>query len=219
MIVGNLANTVTLGGYSGDPTNQVDAVQGITQEVKAANPNANIYYDSCNTSTTATAPASCSPQTLSEIKSADLVVVFAGTDENVADEGHDRTTLAMPGNYDSMIQQVAAVGNPRMLLAIQSDGPVQIYDVQHYFPAILFSGYNGEAQGQALADVIFGGRTRPAIWTSPGTRTTASCRRSRTTASRPRTPAASAAPTCTSLKNRRTPSATGSATPSSSTPD
>ncbi len=156
VIVGNLANTVTLGGYSGDPTYQVNAVQGITQEVKAANPNANIYYDSCNTSTTATAPASCSPQTLSEIANADLVVVAAGTDENVASEGHDRATLAMPGNYDSMIRQVAAVGNPRMLLAIQSDGPVQIYDVQHYFPAILFSGYNGESQGQALADVMFG---------------------------------------------------------------
>ena len=62
----------------------------------------------------------------------------------------------MPGNYDSMIQQVAAVGNPRMALAIQSDGPVQIYNVQKCFPGILFSGYNGEAQGMALADVMFG---------------------------------------------------------------
>jgi beta-glucosidase len=156
VIVGNLANTVTLGGYSGDPTYQTDAVQGIRQAVKAANPSANVYYDSCNTSTTATAPASCAAQTMSEIKSASLVVVFVGTDENVASEGHDRTTLAMPGNYDSMISQVAAVGNPRMLLAIQSDGPVQISDVQHYFPAILFSGYNGQDQGQALADVMFG---------------------------------------------------------------
>ena len=108
------------------------------------------------TSTTATAPAPCSAQTLSEIKNADLVIVFVGTDANVAGEGHDRTTLAMPGNYDSLISQVAAVGNPRMVLAIQSDGPVKIYDVQQYFPAILFSGYNGESQGHALADVLFG---------------------------------------------------------------
>ncbi|MBV9195251.1 MAG: glycoside hydrolase family 3 C-terminal domain-containing protein [Solirubrobacterales bacterium] len=156
VIVGNLANTVTLGGYSGAPTHEVSAVQGITQEVKAANPNATIYYDSCATSTTATAPATCSAQTLSEMRNAGLVVVLAGTDAHVASEGHDRTTLAMPGNYDSMIQQVAAVGNPRMLLALQSDGPVQIYDVQHYFPAILFSGYNGQSQGLALADVMFG---------------------------------------------------------------
>jgi len=156
VIVGNLANTVTLGGYSGAPTHHVDAVQGITQAVSAANPNAAVYYDSCNTSTTASAPASCSPQTLAQIKTADLVVVFVGTDANVGSEGHDRTTLAMPGNYASMIKQVAAVGNSRMLLAIQANGPVQINDVQRHFPSILFSAYNGQSQGEALADVMFG---------------------------------------------------------------
>ena len=84
------------------------------------------------------------------------VIVFVGTDHNVADEGKDRTTLAMPGNYNSLIDQVAAAGNPRMLLAIQSDGPVTITNEQSKFPAIVFSGYNGESQGTALADVLFG---------------------------------------------------------------
>ena len=32
VIVGNLANKVTLGGYSGDPDLKVDAVQGITKQ-------------------------------------------------------------------------------------------------------------------------------------------------------------------------------------------
>ncbi len=106
VIVGDLANTVTLGDYSGDPTNfRSTPCRGITQEVKAANPNANVYYDSCNTSTTATTPATCSAQTLNEIKSADLVVVIVGTDVNVASEGTRPLTLAMPGNYDSMISR------------------------------------------------------------------------------------------------------------------
>ena len=60
VIVGNLANTVTLGGYSGDPALQVNAVQGITAAVKAANPAASVTFDACGTSTTATAPAACS---------------------------------------------------------------------------------------------------------------------------------------------------------------
>src|SRR5947209_5501512 len=76
VIVGDLANTVTLGGYSGDPGTQVDAVQGITSAVKAANPNATVTYDACGTSTTATKPASCSAATLGAIRAADLVVVF-----------------------------------------------------------------------------------------------------------------------------------------------
>jgi beta-glucosidase len=156
VIVGDLASAVTLGGYSGDPSLQVNAVQGITSAVKAANPAASVTFDACGTSTTATAPASCSAQTQADIKTADLVIVFAGTNLNVADESHDRSSLAMPGNYDSLISQVAALGNPRMALVIQSDGPVDIGNVRSDFPAIVFSGYNGESQGTALADVLTG---------------------------------------------------------------
>jgi len=118
VIVGDLAGAVTLGGYSGDPALQVSPVQGITSAVKAANPNATVSFDACGTSTTATTPANCSAQTLAAIKSADLVVVVAGTDTNVATEGKDRTTIAMPGNYGSLIKQVGAVGNHRMALAV-----------------------------------------------------------------------------------------------------
>ena len=156
VVVGNLANTVTLGGYSGAPQFTVSAVQGITSAVRAANPGATVTFDACGTSTTATAPASCSAATQAAIKSADLVIVFVGSDLSVADEGHDRTSLAMPGNYDSLISQVAALGNPRTALVMQADGPYDISAAQSDFPAIVFSGYNGEAQGTALAQVLFG---------------------------------------------------------------
>jgi beta-glucosidase-like glycosyl hydrolase len=161
VIVGNLANTTTLGGYSGDPTLQVNAVQGITAAMKAANPAATVTFDACGTSTTATTPASCSAATQAAIKTASLVIVFAGSDLNVADEAKDRTTLAMPGNYDSLISQVAALGNPRTALVMQADGPYDIQQARQDFPAIVFSGYNGESQGTALAQVLFG-RQNPA---------------------------------------------------------
>jgi beta-glucosidase len=156
VIVGNLANTVQLGGYSGSPALQVSAVQGITSAVHAVNPSASVTFDACGTSTRSTAAATCSPQTQSDIQGADLVIVFVGTDGNVAGEGNDRKSLAMPGNYDSLINQVSALGNHNMALVIQSDGPVKIDDVQGDFASIVFSGYNGESQGTALADVLFG---------------------------------------------------------------
>ena len=156
VVVGNLANTMTLGGYSGAPALQVNAVQGIESEVRAANPSASVTFDACGTSTTATAPASCSASTQAAIKTADLVIVFTGTDERISSEGHDRSTIAMPGNYDSLISQVHSLGNPRTALVVQSDGPVKIDDVAADFPAIVFSGYNGESQGTALADVLTG---------------------------------------------------------------
>jgi beta-glucosidase-like glycosyl hydrolase len=156
VILGDQANIVNLGNYSGDPSLQVSAVQGVTTAVKAANPNATIVFDAAGTSTTATTPAVLSAQTQSDIKSADLVILFVGTDHGVADEGKDRTTIAMPGNYDSMINQATALGNPHTALVIQSGGPVQINDEQGKVPAVLFSGFNGESQGTALADVMFG---------------------------------------------------------------
>jgi beta-glucosidase-like glycosyl hydrolase len=158
VVVGDLANTVTLGGYSGAPALQVNAVQGITSTVKAANPSATVTFDACSTSTSATTPASCSAATQAAMKTADLVIVFVGSDLNVADEGKDRTTLALPGNYDSLTSQVASVGNPRTALVMQADGPYDIQHAQQSFPAIVFSGYNGESQGTALAQVLFGQR-------------------------------------------------------------
>ena len=156
VIVGNLANKVTLGGYSGNPSLKVSAVDGIRKAVQAANPNASVIFDKTGTSTTASSPAHLSAKTQSDIKSADLVVVFVGTNEKVAREGHDRASLGMPGNYNSLIYKVAAQGNKHMVLAIQSDGPVKINITQHKFPAVVFSGYNGESQGTALAKVLFG---------------------------------------------------------------
>ncbi|QFZ20844.1 glycoside hydrolase family 3 C-terminal domain-containing protein [Saccharothrix syringae] len=156
VVVGDLANKVTLGGYSGDPTFRVNAVQGITSAVRAANPGASVVFDACGTSTRATTAAACAADTLAAIRTADLVVVFVGTDERVAGEGRDRATLAMPGNYGSLIEQVRAVGNQRMALAVQAGGPVRLDDVRDAFPAVVFSGYNGQGQGTALANVLFG---------------------------------------------------------------
>jgi beta-glucosidase-like glycosyl hydrolase len=156
VIVGDLANTVTLGGYSGDPTHRVNPVQGLTAAVQAANPAATVTSDACGTSTTATATAACSAATQDAIKTADLVLVFIGTDGKISGEGNDRNNLAIPGNYRSLIDQVHALGNPRTALAMQTNGPIAIADVQDDFPAIVFSGYNGQAQGDALADVLFG---------------------------------------------------------------
>lgn len=156
VIVGNLANTTTLGGYSGQPTLKVDAVQGITAAVKAANPSATVAFDACGTSTTATTPAACSAATQTAVKAADLVIVVVGSDMAVADEGTDRSAMTLPGNYHSLIGQIAALGNPRTALVMQADGPYGIQDAQQAFPAIVFSGYNGESQGTALAQVLFG---------------------------------------------------------------
>jgi beta-glucosidase-like glycosyl hydrolase len=156
VIVGDLAGKVTLGGYSGEPTYTTTPVQGITNAVHAVSPDASILFDACATATTVTTPAACASQTTDAVRSADLVVVMAGTDQNVAREERDHDSIVLPGNYRSLIDQVTAAGNPRTVLALQADGPLAISDVRRAFPAIVYSGYNGQSQGTALANVLFG---------------------------------------------------------------
>ncbi|MFE2428908.1 glycoside hydrolase family 3 C-terminal domain-containing protein [Streptomyces sp. NPDC059373] len=156
VILGDLANTTSLGLYSGEPTHTTSPVQGITDAVKAANPDTDVVFDAAGTSSTATTDAVLSDQTKADIQSADLVVLFIGTTKANGDEGNDRDNLDMPGNYHSLIDQTAALGNDKLALVIQSDGPVKIDDEQSKVSSIVFSGYNGQAQGTALANVLFG---------------------------------------------------------------
>ncbi|MFI0717587.1 glycoside hydrolase family 3 C-terminal domain-containing protein [Streptomyces sp. NPDC021224] len=156
VILGGLAGTTTLGGYSGRPSHTVSPAQGITDAVKAAHPGATVTYDACGVSTGATTPAACSAATQAAARTADLVVVMVGSDMGVADEGTDRAALALPGNQNSLIDQTAALGNPRTAVVMQADGPYDISAARKDFPAVLFSGYNGESQGTALAQVLLG---------------------------------------------------------------
>jgi beta-glucosidase len=152
VIVGDQAAKLFLGDYSGAPSERVSLLEG----VKKAVPKAQVVYDDGNSSTTSTSAPSLQPATQTAIRGADLVVVMVGTDANVNTEGYDRKTLALPGNYKELIEQVAGIGNPRIVLVDQSAGPVDLTGVRRDVASILFSAANGQRQGAAAADVIFG---------------------------------------------------------------
>jgi beta-glucosidase-like glycosyl hydrolase len=156
VVLGDLANTVQQGSYAGHPAFSVSPLQGITNAVKAANPNATVVYDPASTSSTSAGPAVLSAATKSAVESADLVLVVVGTDHATAGEGNDRNNMNLSGSYTSLMDQVAALGNVRTALDIQAVGAVNIASELPEFSSVLFSVYNGENQGTALADVLFG---------------------------------------------------------------
>jgi beta-glucosidase-like glycosyl hydrolase len=152
VVVGDQASKVFLGDYSGNPTEKVSLLDGI----KRALPEGQVTYDSANSSSTATQPPSLQPATKTAIQAADLVVVMVGTDALTNAEGYDRKTLALPGNYRALVEQVAELGNPRVALVDQSAGPVDLRPVRGKVASILFSAANGQRQGLAAADALFG---------------------------------------------------------------
>lgn len=91
---------------------------------------------------------------LEAAKEADYVVVIAGTDATNASEEHDRESLALPYGQDEKISRLLEV-NPHMVVVISALGAVtgNFFEKAH---TVLNAHFAGEAQGNAIANVIFG---------------------------------------------------------------
>ena len=63
--------------------------------------------------------------------------------------------LDLPGAQASMISQAEAA-NPNTVVYLETVGEVNLSGFQNTTPALLWSSYNGEEQGSALADVLLG---------------------------------------------------------------
>ena len=101
--------------------------------------------------------ASIDDETIELAKSADVAIVFVGTDEKTATEESDRLTLLLPGNQVDLIKAIAAV-NPNTIVVMQTLGCVEVEEFKNLqnIPGIIWVGYNGQAQGDAIASILFG---------------------------------------------------------------
>ncbi len=96
-------------------------------------------------------------ETLDLAESSDVVVLFVGTDDRTANEEADRLTLVLPGNQYELINAVAAV-NPNTIVVMQTLGMVEVDQFRDNpnVAGIIWTGFNGQAQGTAMAQILFG---------------------------------------------------------------
>ena len=96
-------------------------------------------------------------EAVSMAASADVAVIFVGTDDRTAGEQNDRYTLELPGNQYELIKAVAAV-NPNTIVVMQTLGMVEVEQFKDNpnVPGIIWTGFNGQAQGTAMAEILFG---------------------------------------------------------------
>ncbi len=90
-----------------------------------------------------------------KIKDADVVIACIGSQGGDSSEGNDREDIEMPRNQGLLVKAAADI-NPRTVVYIQSVGCLEIGQFKDSVPAILWTCYNGQAQGNAMARVIFG---------------------------------------------------------------
>ncbi len=96
-------------------------------------------------------------ETVSLASSSDVAIVYVGTDDRTASEEADRYTLLLPGNQYELIKAVSSV-NSNTIVVIQSLGMVEVDPFKDLpnVAGIVWTGYNGQAQGTALASILFG---------------------------------------------------------------
>jgi beta-glucosidase-like glycosyl hydrolase len=96
-------------------------------------------------------------ETLDMAASADVVLIFVGTDQSTGREESDRFSITLPGNQNQLIKSVAAV-NPNTIVVMQTMGMVEVEQFKNStnIPGIIWTGYNGQAQGTAMAKILFG---------------------------------------------------------------
>lgn len=91
---------------------------------------------------------------LEQAKDADLVIFVAGTDSCTASEGTDRESIQLPKEQGKKLEQMLQV-NPNTVAVLVTMGTIgdPALDQAH---TLVLATYAGEAQGTAIANVLFG---------------------------------------------------------------
>ncbi len=88
-------------------------------------------------------------------RQADVAILVCGINQSVDREACDRKDLRLPGVQHELIQ-ACRQANPKTILVLSTNNTVAVNWEQAHVPAIVAAFFGGQAQGTAIADVLFG---------------------------------------------------------------
>jgi beta-glucosidase len=157
--------SVLVGNYHGMPSRSVTPLAGIRG---AVSPDTKVWYaEGCKRTgdkTEGLGRRAILSEARSMAERAEVVVLCLGLDANIEGEqadaanseaAGDKTTLALPGLQQRLLEEVVAVGRPTVLVLIAGSA-LSVGWADEHCGAILQAWYPGQAAGTALADVLFG---------------------------------------------------------------
>jgi beta-glucosidase len=151
-VIGPHTNTAVLGSYSGNPSQRISALTALTQKLSGTEIT---ITSAAGTSMTGPGDPTTIDAAAAVARDADVALMFLGTDLTVFREERDRPDWALPGAQQELLEAVYAA-NPRTVVVLVTGGPLGIDWANANVPAILTTFYNGQEQGTAIADVLFG---------------------------------------------------------------
>lgn len=141
-VIGPNANVARYGDYEHEANGEhISLLQGIEHLM----PGATITFDE----------GADIPAAVVKAKAADVVILGLGEWQGISGEGHDRTSLDLPGNQEALLEAVCTTGKP-VVLVLENGRPLTIGWAKQHVPAILEAWYPGEFGGQAIAETLFG---------------------------------------------------------------
>jgi beta-glucosidase len=141
-VIGPNADVARYGDYEKEENGErVSMLQGIRELVPQSTISFNAGHDI--------------PSAVAIAKASDVVILGLGEWVGISGEGHDRTSLDLPGNQEQLLEAVMATGKP-VVLVLENGRPLTIPWAKEHVPAILEAWYPGEFGGRAIAETLFG---------------------------------------------------------------
>jgi beta-glucosidase len=159
---------ILLGNYNGLPADPVTPLRGIREAV--GNGTRVLYARGAELAEGLPGSDTVSADRLAAdavaiARQADVVVLCLGLTSQLEGEemrvqiegfrGGDRTRLDLPASQQRLLERIAALGKPTVLVLLNGSA-LAVNWAQQHVPAIVESWYGGQAAGSALADVLFG---------------------------------------------------------------
>ncbi len=93
-----------------------------------------------------------------QVKKSEVAILVLGEAQNMSGERASRSTLALPGRQQDLLEAAVATGKP-VVLVLLNGRPLDITWASQHVPAILEAWYPGSEGGNAIADLLTGDAT------------------------------------------------------------
>jgi beta-glucosidase len=151
-VIGPLATSTYLGGYSNDEDKAISILDGLKQ--RAGN---SMQIDFAEGYSPDSDSLSAIYITKAEdlVKKSDMAIVVLGEDTKIIGEGKDRANLDLNESQMNLIKKLQQTGKP-IAVVLSNGRPLTINWVAGNIPSIVETWFSGEKAGLAIADVLLG---------------------------------------------------------------